>query len=246
MKLTQRQRDFLGKLLDLYHSAQQPIHYSQVAAALGVNRFSAYDMLKLLERKGYVSSEYVLGPSHSGPGRSSIAFLPTAKARAAVRWLGGRTTEHAAWQAVRERILTQLRERNLDDDALLSELLAHIPEIKAPVEYCAETAAALILNLHAIKQRAANLNPLKALPALAPSGHLGLGALAGLSIGSSLAQGGDPPVLDRLLSLTRRFQSYLATLSDEHLRNLSELVDEALEAIGSRQSSVAGQPMRDR
>ncbi|MBI1800127.1 MAG: hypothetical protein HY259_08640 [Chloroflexi bacterium] len=237
MPLTRRQRDFLSNLLDLYHHAQQPIHYSQVASALGVNRFSAYDMLKLLERKGYVASEYVLAPAHSGPGRSSIAFLPTAKARAAIRLFGGRAVgrfNDAEWQAVRERILSQLRGRDVSDDAVLAELLAHIPDIKSPLEYCAETAAALILNLHAVKQKAGQLNLLKALPALAPTGHLGLGTLAGLSIGSALAHGLDQAVVDRLLPLTRRFQSSLATLSDEHLRRLSELVDEALEMLNQR------------
>ena len=63
-------------------------------------------------------------------------------------------------------------------------------------------------------------------------GHLGLGALAGLSIGSALADGLDRAVLDRLLSLTRLFQAHLSTLSEEHLRNLSELVDDALEMVG--------------
>ena len=237
MQLTQRQSDFLRKLLDLYHDAQQPIHYSQVATALGVNRFSAYDMLKLLEHKGYVTSQYVLGPSRNGPGRSSIAFLPTPKARAAVRLLGWRPSRNAEWQVVRERILTQLRDCRANEDDLLKELLARISEVKSPVEYGAETATALILNLHAIKRKAADLNPLKALPALAPSGHLGLGALAGLSIGSALAQGRDRVVLERLLTLTKLFQAHLSTLSEEHLRNLSELVDDALEMVG--QSSVA-------
>ncbi len=237
MQLTQRQRDFLRKLLDLYHDAQQPVHYSQVAQALGVNRFSAYDMLKLLEHKGYVTSQYVLGPSRNGPGRSSIAFMPTAKARAAVRLLGWRPNENAEWQVVRERILTQLRERGVNDDALLKELLNRISDIKSPVEYCAETATARVLNLHAIKRKAADLNPLKALPALAPTGHLGLGALAGLSIGSALADGLDRAVLERLLTLTRLFQAHLSTLSEEHLRNLSDLVDEALEMVS--QSSIA-------
>jgi hypothetical protein len=230
MHLTQRQQDFLRNLLDLYNIAQQPVHYSQVAKALGVNRFSAYDMLKLLEQKGFLTSHYVLAPAHTGPGRSSIAFIPTAKARAAMRLFGWKQGASDEWQAVRMRVLRQLHERGADD-AFLRELLTHIPDIKSPVEYCAETAAALIVNLHAIKRKAADLNPLKALPALAPTGHLGLGALAGLSIGSALADGLDRAVLDRLLALTKLFQSHLSTLSDEHLRNLSELVDDALELV---------------
>lgn len=238
MLLTQRQRDFLSKLLDLYHDARQPIHYSQVAEALGVNRYSAYDMLKLLEQKGYVSSQYILGPERNGPGRSTIAFAPTPRARAAVRLLSGRPTPSAEWEAVRERILSQLRDRGADNDALLRDLLASIPKIKSPLEYCAETAGALVLNLNAIRRSASDRNPLKALQALAPSGHIALDALAGLSIGSALAPGFDHAMLDRLLAMTRRFQSQLSTLSDEHLRNLSELVDEALELLG--QPSVAG------
>ena len=238
MRLTQRQRDFLRKLLDLYHDARQPIHYSQVAEALGVNRYSAYDMLKLLEQKGYVSSQYMLGPERNGPGRSSIAFAPTPKARAAVRLLSGHTPPSAEWEAVRERILAQLRDHGADNQTVLRDLLASIPDIKSPLEYCAEMAGALVLNLHAIRRSASDRNPLKALQALAPSGHIGLDALAGLSIGSALAPGFDRAVLERLLSLTRRFQSHLSTLSDEHLRNLSELVDEALELLG--QPSVAG------
>src|SRR5919204_432891 len=112
MRLTRRQQDFLRKLLDLYHETRQPIHYTRVAESLGVNRYSAYDMLKLLEQKGYVHSEYVLSQAHSGPGRSSIAFLPTPKARAAVRLFAGQSVQNAEWEAVRERILSRLRERD--------------------------------------------------------------------------------------------------------------------------------------
>lgn len=233
MRLTQRQTDFLRKLLDLYYQARQPIHYSQVAEALGVNRFSAYDMLKLLEQKGYLKSQYVLGPSRSGPGRSSIAFSPTTKAHAAMRLLGGRGSSSEDWYVVREAVLARLRERPAGGDALLQELMAHLPEVTAPLEYCAETAAALVLNLHAIRQRAAELHPLKALAALAPAGGLEIGMLAGLSIGSALSRGVDRAVLDRLLDLTHRFQSQLATLSEEHRRNLSELANEALEMLGT-------------
>ena len=64
IKLTPRQRAFLDKLFDLYHEHQGPVHYSLVAERLGVNKFSAYDMLKLLEKKGVARSDYVLAAEH--------------------------------------------------------------------------------------------------------------------------------------------------------------------------------------
>ena len=45
MKLTRRQTTFVERLVDLYHEAQGPIHYSTLARRLGVSRFTAYDML---------------------------------------------------------------------------------------------------------------------------------------------------------------------------------------------------------
>jgi DNA-binding IclR family transcriptional regulator len=60
MKLTGRQKAFLAKFLELYRQAQKPLHYTDVAAAVGVAKITAYDMLRLLEKRGLVRSEYVL------------------------------------------------------------------------------------------------------------------------------------------------------------------------------------------
>ncbi len=60
MKLTKRQDAFIKNLLDLYMEAKEPIHYTVLAERLGVSRFTAYDMLRVLEDKGFVRSEYRL------------------------------------------------------------------------------------------------------------------------------------------------------------------------------------------
>ena len=75
--LTRRQEDIIHKMLDLYHELQGPIHYSTLADRLGVSPFTAYDMLRLLEEKGLVSSEYQLAPNKTGPGRAMRIFQPT-------------------------------------------------------------------------------------------------------------------------------------------------------------------------
>jgi Mn-dependent DtxR family transcriptional regulator len=63
LKLTPRQQAFLDKLFELYREFKQPVHYSIVADKLGVNKFSAYDMLKVLEEKGVAASDYVFDPT---------------------------------------------------------------------------------------------------------------------------------------------------------------------------------------
>ena len=75
--LTARQRTFLRELQRLYREHRKPVHYTAIAERVGVNRFSAYDMLKVLEKKGVASSTYALAAGHSGPGRSMVVFAPT-------------------------------------------------------------------------------------------------------------------------------------------------------------------------
>ncbi|MHB0874615.1 MAG: helix-turn-helix domain-containing protein, partial [Anaerolineae bacterium] len=96
MQLTGRQREFLGKFLDLYCEADHPLHYAAVAERLNVGKISAYDMLRLLEEKGLLISEYVLPPGRSA-GRSSIVFRPTPKATALMAQLAGEDWERAEW-----------------------------------------------------------------------------------------------------------------------------------------------------
>ena len=55
MALTRRQKAFLSKLCEIHSSTGRPAHYSRVAEELGVNRFSAHDMLRGLEDKGVVA-----------------------------------------------------------------------------------------------------------------------------------------------------------------------------------------------
>ena len=53
-----------------------PIHYSALAEHLGVSKITAYDMLRHLEEKGYISSHYQLEDEKTGPGRSKVVFSP--------------------------------------------------------------------------------------------------------------------------------------------------------------------------
>ena len=76
MKLTKRQEQFIENLIDLSQEIDGPIHYSTLAERLGVSPFTAYDMLRVLEKKGAVVSEYQVAEGKSGPGRAERLFYP--------------------------------------------------------------------------------------------------------------------------------------------------------------------------
>jgi len=84
MEITSRQKDFLKALIDLYQQKNSSIHYSEISQKLGVSKWTAYDILQLLCKDGFINKEYIIPESdcykRSKSGRSTIAFYPTKKA----------------------------------------------------------------------------------------------------------------------------------------------------------------------
>ena len=240
-KLTARQRAFLDKLLELYREHRGPVHYSDVAERLGVNRFSAYDMLKVLEKKGFASSSYTLRSStpaaaggHAGPGRSMIVFAPTPAATAAFGSPPEASGIGEDWQRVRELVLSKLAQaRNASPRAALSELLARLPHTDAPLNYCTEMIGALLLNMQRAKARAGGLSPFRVLDRLRADDSTGLEALAGLSVGIALSDSEESnrTLTRRLLDNIQGYQTNLSKLSEEGRETLIRFLEEALEAL---------------
>jgi predicted ArsR family transcriptional regulator len=126
MKLTRRQEDFVYNLLDLYRELQGPFHYTLLAERLGVSRFTAYDMLRLLEEKGLVTSIYQLAEGKSGPGRSEVFYKPTDKARRLMVELAGEI-ESQDWADIKARVLKKVQAGELQDRELAEQMLARVP-----------------------------------------------------------------------------------------------------------------------
>jgi len=226
MKLTPRQQAFLDKLFELYDELKGPVHYSIVAENLGVNKFSAYDMLKVLEEKGVAASAYVLSDEQSGPGRSQVVFYPTHQAAQFLTQLREEMRYNADWQRVKERILRRLENARQSNSAdALREALSNLPDSKVPLAYCAEMISVLLLNINRFRDY--NLTP--ALESISTKGQVGLAALAGMSLGSCLAsETDDKSLTEKLFIHTQRFQNQLADMSDESITKLSAFLNDAM------------------
>ncbi|MCS7221319.1 MAG: hypothetical protein RML36_08400 [Anaerolineae bacterium] len=236
--LTPRQRAFLAELNDLVQRHGGPVHYSEVASSLGVNRFSAYDMLKVLEAKGMVSTSYALAP-RGGPGRTQVLFNITARGLSALTAGEERGAGLEEWASFKARILQCLQEvSQVSYSELLRELLKRLPERRRPLMFCAEMVTVLLLNLMHVRAKISGIDWAETLSSLTDRGEAGLGALAGLSLGSAFSASSDHRLLEALYANVQRYQRTIHGLSEESQRRLSEFLKEAIRVLASRQQLV--------
>jgi hypothetical protein len=147
MKLTRRQEEFINTLLDLYRDMQEPVHYKTLADRLGVSPFTAYDMLRVLEEKGMVQSDYQLPSGKPGPGRSAVVFFPTSQALELLTVLA-EGVDFSNWEAVKEKILERIRVGQLPIENLAEELFSRIlSEEHETLRYCMEVITIIMLRL---------------------------------------------------------------------------------------------------
>jgi len=222
VKFTFRQKAFLSRVLDLYRETQEPFHYSVIAERLGLSNSTAYDMLRLLEQKGMVSSEYTTPKATSGPGRSSILFFPTAETIDLFSHLAEEGQEQEEWEDVKAHILASLRQGKASEyQGLLRELLVRIPEARSPLVRCAEVITALLLSLREARHKFGGQSPVSMLLE-APVSKLGMSILAGLVLGLCLADHKVRRLLGDLQKYTKRYEVSLQELSPKGLIALHE------------------------
>jgi len=231
MAMTERQEAFLEQFWELYREVKRPVHYSLVAQKLRMSNISAYDMLRLLKRKGMVASQYLLPKKQRGPGRSTVVFYPTTRAKSLLTRGGTEEGERREWEDQREKILQSLRRRKNEYDDMLDELLSRIPDSKSPMLHSTEMITAIALQISQLGGEASArlLNEVRNLMA---AGESGLNALAGLPVGLMIADGTDEDLSARLISYVERYQRNLSRLGAESKKALTEFFLEVLQTVG--------------
>jgi predicted ArsR family transcriptional regulator len=230
-KLSPRQRDFLSRLLDLYREAKGPVHYAEVANALDVRPVTAYEMLRLLERKGLVYSQAVRRQGHKG--RSIVVFSPTDRATQVLGELTGDTVNEREWEDAKASILATLGEvRGTGHQELLDELLLRIPDRTSPLLFATDMITAIILALYELRDAAAAKGVFATINRFGPPGRAVLYLLAGLSLALSLVEKANRNTTSLLLSYSHQFRQHLDSLTQGEQARLSDFVYEVLRALG--------------
>lgn len=210
MKLTHRQTAAVSALLDLCTEAGgRPIGYRAVADRLGVAPTTAYRMLRLAERLGYVRATYAPRTATRSVGRSPVLFEPSDLARRAVT-----PPPDETWQATRARLLEALASPDpAADREALRDILAGLAEPGTPIDVAGRTIAALMISL---EEARGGSDDSELLGRMARAGtRFGLSTLGGMLLGLAWANRANRVIAERLEREAERFQSALAELSPE-------------------------------
>jgi DNA-binding MarR family transcriptional regulator len=230
MELTPRQKVVLSEAVDLYRESNMPFHYSELAHRLGVSNSTTYDILKVLEQKGMVSSEYATPKMTSGPGRSSIRFFPAEEAIELFSHLGANDAEQDEWERVKAHILASLRGGAPEYRELLRELLQKTPKARSPLIYCGEAIATLLLSLRVIRYKFSKHDPINTVVS-APVSKMRMNAMAGFALGQLLANKVGRRFAANFQSHTWKYEAALRELSDKNLTALHKFTKQVLGII---------------
>ncbi len=231
-KLTRRQHQFLSQFLDLYQEIDKPIHYVALAKHLDIGKVTAYEMLRLLEKRGLVKSEFHLPSGDRGPGRSIVLFRPTQNAIQLINQLSGGTADSEAWELAKMRILLQLHEGKVEGyESLLNDLLARTSERRSPLIFMTEMITATILTVAAIQKEAEDKGLIDRLQKIGLPGEIGLSALAGISSALSMVENVNLSISTFLLEQSGKYQEQLTNLSEEKRNQLSAFAREITKIV---------------
>jgi hypothetical protein len=181
--LTGRRLQYLAATASLCQEAGGPVHYSKVAEAMDVSKWTAHDVLSSLCKAGYLDQDYQIQREERSAGRSSVLFSPTRLGHRALLEGVGRERGQVADDDVRTHLLAKLDEASQKGiDLVLKETFEELPRLRTPLAFCANLVLILVLCIWIAAQRNGWRLRLDELPSTASEEAL-LVLLAGLTLG---------------------------------------------------------------
>ncbi len=233
-RITYRQQQFLSQFLDIYREMKVPVHYITVAEKLGVGNVTAYEMLRVLEDYGFLSTEYQTNPDQHGPGRSQVLFYPTKEADLFLKNLAGSSADINDWQIMKEQILEKLRTGDVNGyDDLLNNLLVRSLEKKPPLIFATEMITSIVLTLIALKEKPEIKNLLNRLGRIGFPHEIGLGVMSGITMFLSVLEDANRHTTSVLLTQISHYEDAISQLNKERLGLLNSFTRELLQILTS-------------
>ncbi|WP_017691091.1 hypothetical protein [Paenibacillus sp. PAMC 26794] len=224
MPLTKRRLQLLRKLVELYQRSSLPIHYETLARSLGVSKWTAYDMLKEIEKLGFVTRSYEVNSKETG--RSQVVFAPTGKAADLFKQNLSDSYNLADWEQTVAHIrslLKNVKNGNIND--LIRNLMNEIPSKSSNIEFCGYILGLLLVYVKKLGGRTEML--IRMVVSKTPNSENGTLMFVGTVLGT-IIQAINDELGDEFTGLVSEFLRIMDELSSQDRRLLSDMLHEAL------------------
>lgn len=229
MTLTQRRKEFLIKIKQLYEKNNAPVHYITVAKKLGVSKWSAYEMLKELEKKGFLATKYIVNPGEKNPGRSMVFFIPTKITEEVLSKKDEISNQLEEWHQTKEYLLQIFKNlKNPSPQKVIDELLEKMPAIEMPIILSAYIITLLIVCLKIFSSKSIQFIKKHLLFTSKP--EIALSMFVGTVLGNILKTAANFNSIDQLTVYIKQFQNSIDEINFQEKTLLMDFLKEALEA----------------
>jgi DNA-binding MarR family transcriptional regulator len=156
VSLTKRRREFLDQIYRQYNKTSLPVHYSEVAEAIGVSKWTAYDVLKELETQGLVKRTYNINENEAG--RSTVVFSPTELAEKFFQKDRRELTTLEEWTAIQNKMLELIENpKHLPLRDAINQIILLMKDVDVKLEFCAYFISILLLYINSLGKQVKDL-----------------------------------------------------------------------------------------
>ena len=149
ISLTKRRREFLNQIWQQYQTTNLPVHYSDVAEAIGVSKWTAYDVLKTLESQGLLKRTYATNENETG--RSVVVFSPTDMADLLFQKERRGISNPEEWEMILNQVNVLIAQKqNLPLMEAIQHILELMKNVELKLEFCAYFLCVLLLFLNSL------------------------------------------------------------------------------------------------
>lgn len=226
--ITRRRLEFLNRIKKLYQETLAPVHYATVAENLRVSKWTAYDLLRELEKEGFLEREYVVGSGEKLRGRSMIMFVPTEKAYKVTEGeIGGADTPCGEWHEVKERLLNIFRSWSpRDGKGALPELIPELQGREHRLIAGAYTLTVLLIYLKSLGEK--GLAYIRAALEKVARPEWGLALVTGTVLGMAAKDPPHVPFLGQVTRYIQHLQEEMENFTQREKKLLADFIREAL------------------
>jgi len=214
VKLTGRQQDFLNVINRLYKTLNRPVHYSEVAKQLGINKWTAYDVMKQLNELGALEAIYIV-KNDNMPGRSSIGFVPINSCES------DNMSNADRWKMIEEFLLLRIKEAKSENKKeVLKDIAEEISKQEDSVLLGAYTIALLVLEMDGELGKKEIVESIKEIYQMKIKGELKLSMLLGLLLGQAMKHGKSSAILQNVIQYINKLQHDMPNIPAEQQNQL--------------------------